>query len=74
MVVREHESRLASVEAKIRNNSVNSLHHQLKAERDVLRREQLDQLKTAKVSIFNKKYFQKYLSFENATSRTYVYR
>ena len=51
MVVREHESRLASVEAKIRNNSVNSLHHQLKAERDVLRREQLDQLKTAKVSI-----------------------
>jgi len=48
MVVREHESRLASVEAKIRNNSVNSLHHQLKAERDVLRREQLDQLKTAK--------------------------
>ena len=63
MVVREHESRLASVEAKIRNNSVNSLHHQLKAERDVLRREQLDQLKTAKVSISNKKIFSKVSQF-----------
>ena len=63
MVVREHESRLASVEAKIRNNSVNSLHHQLKAERDVLRREQLDQLKTAKVSIFSKKIFSKVSQF-----------
>ena len=49
IVVREYESRLAACEAKISNSTVNSLHHQLKAERDQLRVEQLEQLRKAKV-------------------------
>ena len=51
ILVREAESRLAACEAQIAADSVISLHHQLKAERDVKRREQLDELKKAQVNI-----------------------
>ena len=49
ILVREAESRLSACEAQIAANSVISLHHQLKAERDVTRREQLEELKKAQV-------------------------
>lgn len=47
--VRQKENLLAACEAKISNSSVVSLHHQLKASRDKLRMEQVEQLKKAKV-------------------------
>jgi len=50
ILVREAESRLSACEAQIAANSVISLHHQLKAERDVTRREQLEELKKAQSS------------------------
>ena len=49
--VRQKENLLAACEAKISNSSVVSLHHQLKASRDKLRMEQVEQLKKAKVKI-----------------------
>jgi len=48
--VRQKENLLAACEAKISNSSVVSLHHQLKASRDKLRMEQVEQLKKAKVT------------------------
>merc|ERR1711935_635627 len=50
ILVREAESRLSACEAQIAANFVISLHHQLKAERDVTRREQLEELKKAQSS------------------------
>ena len=56
--VRQKENLLAACEAKISNSSVVSLHHQLKASRDKLRMEQVEQLKKAKVTqnYFGSKY------------------
>jgi len=53
LMVRQKENLLAACEAKISNSSVVSLHHQLKASRDKLRMEQVEQLKKAKAN--NKK-------------------
>ena len=69
--VRQKENLLAACEAKISNSSVVSLHHQLKASRDKLRMEQVEQLKKAKVTqnihIFRCHFVGKYPLFQENT-------